>query len=134
MKKQLYKLTKHLTFIGLGLNLSSFVLVILSAGNYPDSGEAYGQGMMYWIYSVIIALLCVCIYFTEALWSFLGERNTYSTVKLIAVTVALLLLLLVGATLDIMCIIIWNVCFGALFIFELVLLLRSFRHKAKTEN
>ena len=134
MKKQLYKFKKHLTFIGLGLNLSSFVLVILSAGNYPDNGEAYGQDMRFWIYSVIIALLCVCIYFTEALWSFLGERNTYSTVKLIAVTVALLLLLLVGATLDIMCIIIWNVCFVALFIFELVLLLRSFRHKAKTEN
>lgn len=111
---------KYIPLFGIGLHTVCFVFAVLSLGDYEYAGYGVGRAFAFWIYSMLIAVPCIAVYFVDAILSLKDKKSAIGIAKLIFLILAVLIFLFIGARAELLCFAIWNIFFMGLFIFEII--------------
>ena len=118
--KGLDGIKKLVTFIGLAAHVLYYVLALLSLGDYEYSGHGMGRAFGYWILAMLVAVIVIAVYFSEAMYSVITHVCAFNVLKLLLVLAAVPLWVYIGCAVGVRNSIIWNTFFAILFGLEIL--------------
>jgi hypothetical protein len=94
--------------------------MILSLCDYDYAGEGIGKAFKFWISAIVVALVVIVLYSIESISCFIKCRKAFNAFKLLSVILLIPFYFLFVSSANVIDYIIWNVCFFAVFVVQII--------------